>query len=373
MPPEHRGGKPKPRPGKPGTAGNQLAVSGGKPGPGKPGKPISKPGQTAGKAGSGPTGGKPKPKPTGPKAPSKAPPPPAAKVSSEPVRLNKRIADSGLCARRKADELIDAKRVMLNGKLVTELGIKVLPSDKILVDGKPLPQATGQTVAFHKPIGIVTSRKAGRNQKSLYSLLPPELQSCDPAGRLDQESSGLIIMSGDGDLIQRITHPRYHLSKLYEISTDKPLTRADQNRLLQGVMLEPEEKLARMTAIEPIRGSVGRYRVTLVTGYNRQIRRSLNALGYRVNTLSRVQFGPIMLGGLKPGEWRALSPREIGALLKNAPGSAAPPPQKGQKAGENQDRKPGQPGQQAAYGQPRQQGKSQRPPARPGGGRPRGK
>ncbi len=236
------------------------------------------------------------------------------------VRLNKHIADSGFCARRKADDFISTGRVQVNGQTVTTLGLRIDPAKQsVTIDGQPLPTADKLYVLFHKPVGVVTSRRAGRHQRSIYELLDPAYHGVDPAGRLDQDSSGLLILSTDGDFIHRITHPRYHVPKRYEVELDQPVQPEDLERLTRGIVLQPENKLARMLDIELL--SPNQAQVTLITGYNRQIRRSFEALGYTVTALKRLAFGPILLESLPPGGTRLLRPEERHQLL--AP--AAPP------------------------------------------------
>lgn len=258
---------------------------------------------------------------------------PPAKAQAN-VRLNKVIADSGYCARRKADELITAGQVQVNDQTVQTLGVKIDPaSDRVTVEGKPLPQPKKRYGLFHKPTGYITSRKAGKKQKTIYALLPEEWQAADPAGRLDQDSSGLLILSSDGDFLHQVTHPRFHLPKVYEVQLFKSLSTDDLNRLTAGVVLQPENKLARMSQITPLKGVKNSYRLTLVTGYNRQIRRSVEALGNRVVLLKRVAFGPLRLGDLPPGQIRSLTANEI-ASLTSSPGS---PPEQGQHRRQKKD------------------------------------
>lgn len=258
---------------------------------------------------------------------------PPADPSSSLIRLNKLIADSGYCARRKADLLITAGRVQVNGQTITTLGHKAHPhQDRITIDGQPLPCPQPQYLAFHKPTGTVTSRHAGQRQTSIYALLPSEAQSADPAGRLDQDSSGLLILSTDGAFLHRITHPRYHLEKVYRVTTQAPWTAEAIQTLQTGLMLHPENKLARMTQIETDPSAPNTYRVTLITGYNRQIRRSLAALGYQVEQLIRLAFGPVTLGDLPVGACRALSlseRRQLQAASAQA-GASTPPPSQGE-------------------------------------------
>lgn len=260
------------------------------------------------------------------------------KPPQEGIRLNKAIADSGYCARRKADELISTGQVHVNGQRVTTLGVRIDPNkDHITIHGKPLPKPEKFYLMFHKPEGYVTSRKAGKVQKSIYELLPEELHSVDPAGRLDQDSSGLLILSNDGDFIFQITHPRFHVPKVYDVQLQKPLTTSEMSLLKTGILLPPENKLARMEQIQPSK-TPKRYRITLITGYNRQIRRSVEALGNRVMKLKRVSFGDIQLGSLPVGAIQELTLSEINKLQQSAPAvSSKQGPKQGQKRPQNKD------------------------------------
>lgn len=240
-------------------------------------------------------------------------------IDSAPVtvRLNKAIADTGYCARRKADDLISASRVQINGQIVTEMGTRINPAtDVITVDGQPLKQAEKAYLLFHKPTGYVTSRRGGRTGESIYALIPPEYKSVDPAGRLDQESSGALLLTNDGDFLFKVTHPRFHLAKIYEITLDRPLEPEEIEQLIAGIQLTPENKLARMRQVIPDPEDPKRYQVELITGYNRQIRRSLTEMRARVITLHRLSFGPIQLGDLKPGQIRPLTLAEQASLLQ---------------------------------------------------------
>lgn len=239
---------------------------------------------------------------------------PSAKANptDKTVRINKAIADSGYCARRKADELVAQGRVRVNGNPVREAGLKVDPThDAITVDGQALPKTAPVYLALHKPVGYVTTRRPqGKRQRSVYDLLPPSCHSADPAGRLDEDSSGLLIFSGDGDFLHRLTHPRFHWPKVYEIRLNHPLSPSAVRQLMKGVPLQPEDRIARMTDIQVDADDPVRYQVTLTTGYNRQIRRTVEAVGYRVLTLERISFGPLSLDGLQPGLFRMLNDEE---------------------------------------------------------------
>jgi pseudouridine synthase len=243
----------------------------------------------------------------------------------EPIRLNKAIADSGYCARRKADDLIAQGKVKVNGEVVTEMGRKIDPQqDHVTIGDQPLPTVQKVDILLNKPVGYVTSRMAGKAQKSIYQLIPTEYRAVDPAGRLDQDSSGLIILSSDGNFIHQITHPRYHLPKRYEITLDRPLSDDDILLLQAGVLLQPENKLAKMSQVVTINAQTAQYQVELITGYNRQIRRTLIELRYRVISLKRIGFGPIRLGDLAEGRTRLLTEEERDSLLASSASSHSP-------------------------------------------------
>ena len=247
--------------------------------------------------------------------PSKTSKPLAKPSPPEHIRLNKHIADSGLCSRRKADALIAEGRVKVNGRAVSEAGQKINPAkDVIIVDGRHLPEPGRKIyLLFHKPKGVVSTRHDERGRKTIYDCLPADCHKADPAGRLDRESSGALVLSSDGDFINKITHPRYHVEKTYSVTTDKPVSLPHLKKLLSGVLLMPENKQARFESIEHLEKS--HYRVVLITGYNRQIRRSLELLGYKIKSLKRTGFGPVSLGNLRAGETRRLTPAEIKALV----------------------------------------------------------
>ncbi len=228
------------------------------------------------------------------------------------VRLNKWIADSGLCSRREADRLIEAGRVSVNGERVVTLGTKVTPGqDDVRVSGKPLPRLQRYYLLFHKPAGLITTRSDEKGRKTIYDALPKKYHVCDPAGRLDRESSGALILSNDGDFINKITHPRYHLPKHYRVKVEPQLTEDVLAKLTAGVELDPEG-LAKADAASAV--DVHTVDLTLSTGFNRQIRRMFEALGYEITRLRRTAIGEVQLGDLSPGKTRSLTLEEIKAL-----------------------------------------------------------
>lgn len=237
---------------------------------------------------------------------------------SEGVRLNKHMADSGLCSRREADRLITEGKVTVNGTRVTEMGVRIHPAtDRIQVNGHDLPSEQKRYLLFHKPKGYITTRFDEKGRPTIYDLLPEFLHNSDPAGRLDKDSTGALILSNDGDFIYRLTHPKFHLPKVYRVTLDKPLTEKDAQTLLDGVPLSPEGVVAKVEALTVETPTT--LTMTLITGYNRQIRRSLEAVGYQVKTLKRLSFGPVRLGDLKPGKTRPLTPPEMRGLTPKPP------------------------------------------------------
>jgi 23S rRNA pseudouridine2605 synthase len=209
---------------------------------------------------------------------------------------------------------------MINGKMVSQMGVLVDPTkDRILVQGQPLAEAGHKAyLLFHKPRGVLVTKSDDRGRKTIYDLLPPFYQSVDPAGRLDKESSGVLLLSSDGDFVHSVTHPKFHLPKQYRVTLTKPTKQRESisKRFLEGIPLDPENVLGKAISIQW--ESPECFQCTLITGYNRQIRRMVSAVGCDVKTLRRVSIGPIQLGDLAPGRFRKLTPREIRLLLKAA-------------------------------------------------------
>lgn len=228
------------------------------------------------------------------------------------VRLNRFIAESTGISRRKADELIRDGKVKVNGKIGL-VGQTVLPQkDKITLEGKLLEKAKKCYVAFYKPAGCITTRFDPQNRKTIYDCLPKKYHHLDPAGRLDRESSGLLLMSNDGDFIHQLAHPGFEHKKVYRVKVDKPLTPDVLGKLESGIVLHPENRLAK----QKVQEIKDRYTLVLIlqTGLNRQIRRSFKALGYEVINLKRTAFAGITLNKLRPGQTRELKPYEIKSL-----------------------------------------------------------
>ena len=230
------------------------------------------------------------------------------------VRLNKYIASSGLCSRRKADELIQRGKVSVNGNIVTELGFIIMPKDKVFVDKKLVTPAKHQYYRFFKPAGYITTREDEQGRKTIYDLLPEELFSLKPVGRLDKDSTGLLILTNDGDLINQLTHPSIKIPKVYLVSVDSVVHPHELEQMAAGIEIEPGKKAyADITVLEADKNHTY-MQITLYQGMNRQIRKMFEYFGHEVKTLKRIQHGVITLDGLKRGEVKAIKPKQVKEL-----------------------------------------------------------
>lgn len=217
------------------------------------------------------------------------------------IRLNKFLAERLGVSRREADDLIASGKVTVNGKTAI-LGTRIDTKSKILCNNKEVPHKTNYLyIAFHKPVGYVCSRRAQGDTPTIYDLLPSKYHKLKTVGRLDKDSSGLILLTNDGDFAFQMTHPKFRKTKLYEVELDRPLEPLHQQMISDcGIMLD--DGPSQFKVIKG--GSRSHYIVTLTEGRNRQIRRTFAALGYRVTKLHRTNFGKYELASLKPGEFR---------------------------------------------------------------------
>lgn len=225
------------------------------------------------------------------------------------TRLNKRMVELGLVSsRRKADELIQTGGVKVNGSPVENLATRVSEDDSVTLYGRSGKAKANITIAFNKPVGYICTHRSQRNgQKTIFDLLPLNFASLKIAGRLDKDSQGLMLLSSDGELIQKVSHPSQGKSKTYSVHLDKKVDNDDLSKLLAGVKLaDGMSKFAEARRIKP-----QIIRVVLTEGRNRQIRRSFEALGYKVIKLERTKIGNMTLGLLTPGEHRFIKPTEV--------------------------------------------------------------
>lgn len=232
------------------------------------------------------------------------------------MRLQKFLANAGVASRRKAEQLIQAGRVAVNGRVITELGTKVdTTTDTIVVDGKKVLAAETVWIALHKPSGYVSTRADPYGRPTIYELLPESLHGLFYVGRLDVESEGLMLLTNDGDGAHRLLHPSFQVSRVYDVLVTGTVGSDVPQRLLNGIELEDGIARAESVEILPARKpGESALRLVLREGRKREVRRMLRAVGHNVRRLMRVSYGPIQLGRLAPGKWRRLSGAELRAL-----------------------------------------------------------
>ncbi len=232
------------------------------------------------------------------------------------MRLNAAIAQTGLCSRRKADELIAAGKVKVNGEVCTEFGRSIdVEADSLEIDGKSLPFKKHTYIAMNKPVGVVTTMSDEQGRETVLDLLPENLRHLRPVGRLDMYSEGLLLLTNDGELALKLTHPRHHWPKLYQVKVRGAFTAKDVSMLTKGVMLDDGRTLPAKVEIVERNKTYTEVQITLVEGRNRQIRRMFAYLGYPVVRLVRLAIGGLQLGHIAPGSWRRLTSQEVSDLL----------------------------------------------------------
>ena len=234
------------------------------------------------------------------------------------VRLQKFLAEAGVASRRASEEIIVAGRVTVNGKVVRELGTKVDPAhDQIMVNGKLVRSKKKLYVALHKPVGCVCSRKDERGRHTVYELLPLEWSNVQSVGRLDYDTEGLLLLTNDGELSLRLTHPRYGVKKVYEVTVEGRAQLDQVVAFTRGIREEGELLRAQKARVLQATKSRSVIELELTEGKNREVRRMCAAVGLTVERLVRTQVGKIKLGELRAGRWRTLTESEIKTLLSH--------------------------------------------------------
>ncbi|MBK7027998.1 MAG: rRNA pseudouridine synthase [Bacteroidales bacterium] len=231
------------------------------------------------------------------------------------IRLNKYIANSGVCSRREADDLIQAGVVMVNGKVVTELGTKVSPSDKVQYDNHTIRNERHVYVLLNKPKGYITTTDDPYDRKTVMSLVEDACKErIYPVGRLDRNTTGLLLLTNDGEIAKKLTHPRHKVKKVYHVEVDKAVTKSDMIKIAtEGVELEDGVAVVDEVAYAE-GGSKKEVGVELHSGKNRIVRRIFEALGYEVIKLDRLVFAGLTKKDLPRGKWRLLTEHEVNYL-----------------------------------------------------------
>ncbi len=234
------------------------------------------------------------------------------------VRLNKFIANSGVCSRREADDLIQAGVVTVNGEVVTELGVKVnIQTDDIRFNGERLKGEAKTYILMNKPKGYVTTAGDPHAEKTVMSLIKGVPVRVFPVGRLDKNTTGVLMFTNDGEMAEKLTHPSFNKKKIYQVILDSPLKEEDREQILSGIELSDgmisADELEYVDAVD--RKKLG---IEIHSGKNRIVRRIFESLGYEVRALDRVYFAGLTKKGLKKGEWRYLTEGEVNILRMGA-------------------------------------------------------
>lgn len=239
----------------------------------------------------------------------------AAPVDDGTIRLNKYVANAGIASRREADELIKTGIVTVNGQVITEMGFKVKPGDEVRFDGKKISSEKNVYFVLNKPKGFITTSKDEKNRKTVMDLVSNATTArIFPVGRLDRQTTGVLLFTNDGYLTKKLTHPSHDIKKIYHVTLDRKLTASDMAEIKKGVRLIPEG-IAVVDQVSYIenrpKNEVG---LEIHIGWNRVVRRIFEKLGYKVEALDRVSFAGLTKKSLRRGEYRALTEMEVNLL-----------------------------------------------------------
>jgi 23S rRNA pseudouridine2605 synthase len=240
---------------------------------------------------------------------------PVVKENDGLVRLNKYIANSGVCSRREADVLIASGVISINGKIVSELGTKVKPGDVVLYNGEKLKAEKKVYVLLNKPKDFITTSTDPQGRKTVLDLVKNAGdQRLFPVGRLDRNTTGLLLLTNDGELTKKLTHPKHGVRKLYHVELDKPLTKADMETISAGVEIDGEKIVPDDIAYTGKEGNKSHIGIELHSGQNRVVRRIFESLDYKVEKLDRTTFAGLTKKDLPRGHWRFLTEKEVSFL-----------------------------------------------------------
>ncbi len=244
------------------------------------------------------------------KKPNRQPEKPSPSKTPDEVRLNKFIANAGVCSRREADTLIQDGKIKVNGKVVTTLGYKVKPRDRVTYQGKVLKGERLIYVLLNKPKDYITTTEDPKQRKTVMQLVKNACKErIVPVGRLDRNTTGLLLFTNDGDLHKKLSHPSYQVKKVYHVYLDRPIDYKDYQSLVEGLQLD--DGPIKVDALEIVSADKTELGIQLHSGRNRIVRRMFEHLGYEVTKLDRVMFAGLTKRDLPRGKWRRLAPREI--------------------------------------------------------------
>ena len=233
------------------------------------------------------------------------------------MRIQKFLSRAGVASRRKAEVMVLDGRVRVNGSVLTELGTTVDPiRDHVEADGTPVRLPEARWIRFHKPAGVLCTAVDTHGRRTIYDLLPGEYGSLRYVGRLDLDTEGLLLLTNDGDVANRLQHPRHQVEREYEVCVEGVPSKKDIALLRAGVMLDDGlARPVRLESVAPVKG-YGNLTLVMTEGRKREVRRLMYAVGFPVVTLKRVRFGPVELGNLPSGRWEVLSSHDVLALGK---------------------------------------------------------
>ncbi|MCK5169978.1 MAG: rRNA pseudouridine synthase [Bacteroidales bacterium] len=236
----------------------------------------------------------------------------------EPLRLNKFISNAGICSRRDADELIKSGEISVNGEIVRELGIKVSPKDDIRYKDKKVNREQKVYILLNKPKDFVTTARDKHAEKTVIDIVKNACpERIYPVGRLDKNTTGVLLLTNDGELTKQLTHPSYNKKKIYHVQLDKDLIKGDMLKIIEGLQLDDDFIQADAISYvdEEDKTQVG---IEIHSGQNRIVRRIFESLGYKIKKLDRVYFAGLTKKNLPRGKWRFLTPQEISILKRKS-------------------------------------------------------
>jgi 23S rRNA pseudouridine2605 synthase len=235
------------------------------------------------------------------------------KPSDGTVRLNKYIANAGICSRREADKLIEAGVVKVNGETITTLGYKVKPTDIVEVEGQKIKNEKKVYILLNKPKDYLTTTKDPKNRKTVMELIKGAVKErVFPVGRLDRKTTGLLLLTNDGELADKLMHPKSNVPKLYHVTLDRNFSGSDFEKLVKGIELE--DGFIKPDALSYVMGKKNELGIQIHSGKNRIIRRIFEHLGYDVIKLDRVMYAGLTKKNLPRGKWRFLTEKEVNFL-----------------------------------------------------------